>query len=86
MPRDHALRVLDRDDGLRALVLVARILEPAVVGRVAIPFLEAAFDVDRRAAALYRFAGVVPRCGLQGHEVNSRRHEQSPRPLFETKN
>src|SRR5205823_161187 len=68
--RDHALRVLDGDDGLRARVLVARILEPAIVGGIALPHLEAAFDVDRGAAALDRFAAVISRRRLERHAAS----------------
>src|SRR5258706_8086396 len=65
--RNHALRVLDTDDGLQAQRLVARILEPSVVGAIAIPDLEAALDVRGRATALHDFA-MRPGCGFQRHD------------------
>ena len=66
VPRDHALRVLDVNRRLEAKRLLGRILEPAVIRGFAIPFLEAALDVDGRAAALDDFA-VRARGGFQRH-------------------
>src|SRR3954469_15465134 len=69
MPRDHALRVLDRDHRLGlALLPFGRILEPAVIDRLAIVDLEAALGIDRRAAALGDFA-MVAGGGLEGHRA-----------------
>ena len=67
VPRDHALRVLDVDDRLEAQRLVVfGNLEPTVVGALAIPDLEASFDVRRRATALHDLA-MGSCCGLQRH-------------------
>src|SRR5688572_17746131 len=68
--RDHALRALDRDHRFRPRVLVARVLKPLVVEALARPLLEPAFDIDRRAAALYGFAAVVSPGGFQWHETS----------------
>src|SRR5947209_885347 len=72
VPRDHALRVLDRDHRLGPAVLaLGRFLEPPVVGRLAVVDLEAALGIDRRAAALGDFA-MVAGSGLEGHPSSLR--------------
>src|SRR5438132_701433 len=74
--RDDALRVLDRDHRLRFRRLVAGILEPAVVGFLALPHLEATFDVDGRATAFHGLA-MVSGGGFERHDESLR--EQRPR-------
>src|SRR5450631_3049188 len=70
--RDHALGVLDGNHGLHARGLVARVLEPSVIVGLAIPDLEAAFDVDCGAAALHGLA-MVSGGGFQRHGRKSTR-------------
>src|SRR4051812_32015281 len=70
---------------LEAKRLFRRILEPSIVGRLAIPLLEAAFDVDRRAAALDDFA-VRSRGGFQRHERKCTTRNRSRVHLFSERN
>ena len=72
VPRHHALGELKVNRGLEAKRLFRGILEPAVIRRFAIPLLEAAFDIDGRAAALDNFA-VRARGGFQRHGIKSTR-------------
>src|ERR1700687_161081 len=81
VPRDDALRALDRNYGLRFRRLFARILEPVIIGFLASPYFEASLGVCRRSAAFGDFA-VVSGGGFQGHAGSLRAEMRVARTIF----
>jgi len=68
---DDALRVLEVNDRLEAHRPIGRVLEPPIIGRFTLPFLETTFEVDRRTAALDDFAVSTSSC-FQRHKTSLR--------------